>query len=78
MQISFHIHAFIERPSSVDYWTFNDNLKKYFRQYASRAYKSEVTDELWIQPLNKSLIANHTQIQVVNKIIEKWKNSQSV
>ncbi len=60
IQKSFHIHAFIEKPYSVDYWTFNDNLKKYFRQYASRAYKSEVTDELWIQPLNKSLIANHT------------------
>ena len=60
IQKSFHIHAFIEIPDLIKYSDFSDNLKLYFNQFASRAYKIKVESNLWMERLHKPLIANHT------------------
>jgi len=57
--VAIHIHAFIEIPSHKYKWPLHDSLKRNWHIYASRAFKLNVNDDLWLNILDKSLIENH-------------------
>ena len=64
-QVSFHIHALIECPSSMSTTQFETKIDHKFRNHISKLFKSSaIVTDVWVSELSKTMLRKYLRYTV--------------